>query len=120
MVVVVLGMSEPARTRVRAAADRSLLRARSNRHSGTPAQGSRARAAAALGSACDDPRDAFLGPQESIPIEGAVGRVAAESLAAYPPGIPNVFPGERLTAQTLGYIKRTLDQSGTVAASAIP
>ena len=35
----------------------------------------------------------------------AVGRVAAESLAAYPPGIPNVLPGERLTAETLDYVQ---------------
>ena len=60
------------------------------------------------------PREAFLGPQEPVPIENAIGRVAAESLAAYPPGIPNVFPGERLTAQTLSYIARTLEQGGTV------
>ena len=48
------------------------------------------------------PREAFLGAQEVVPIDGAVGRIAAESLAAYPPGIPNVLPGERLTAETLG------------------
>ncbi len=60
------------------------------------------------------PRDAFLGPQEIVPIEQAIGRVAAESLAAYPPGIPNVFPGERLTAQTISYISRTLEEGGVV------
>ena len=45
------------------------------------------------------PREAFLGPQEVIPFDEAAGRVAAEGLAAYPPGIPNVLPGERLTAR---------------------
>jgi len=60
------------------------------------------------------PREAFFGPQESVPIERAVGRVAAESLAAYPPGIPNVLPGERLTADTLGYIQETLAHGGTL------
>jgi arginine decarboxylase len=44
----------------------------------------------------------------------AVGRVAAESLAAYPPGVPNVLPGERLTAPTLDYIQRTLEQGGSL------
>jgi len=38
--------------------------------------------------------------------------VAAESLAAYPPGIPNVLPGERLTADSLDYIQRALDHGG--------
>ena len=47
-------------------------------------------------------------------MEAAVGRVAAESLAIYPPGIPNVFPGERVTAETLSHIKRTIQQGGAV------
>jgi lysine decarboxylase len=60
------------------------------------------------------PREAFLGPQEVVPIDQAVGRIASESLAAYPPGIPNVLPGERLTAETLAYIQETLRQGGTL------
>jgi arginine/lysine/ornithine decarboxylase len=60
------------------------------------------------------PRDAFLGPQEVVPVREAVGRVAAESLAAYPPGIPNVLPGERLSAETLDYIQQALDHGGSL------
>ena len=60
------------------------------------------------------PRDAFLGHQEIVPVEEAVGRIAAESLAAYPPGIPNVLPGERLTAETLDYIHTTLAHGGSL------
>jgi arginine decarboxylase len=60
------------------------------------------------------PREAFLGEQEAVPAGQAVGRVAAESLATYPPGIPNVLPGERLTAETLAYIQSTLEQGGSV------
>jgi arginine decarboxylase len=60
------------------------------------------------------PREAFLGPQEVVPAERAVGRVAAESLAAYPPGVPNVLPGERLTAETLDYVRRALEQGGSL------
>ncbi|TMK68392.1 MAG: aminotransferase class V-fold PLP-dependent enzyme [Actinobacteria bacterium] len=60
------------------------------------------------------PREAFLGPQEVVPAERAVGRVAAESLAAYPPGVPNVLPGERLTAETLDYVQRALEQGGSL------
>ena len=43
------------------------------------------------------PRAAFLATRERVPIAAAEGRIAAECLAAYPPGIPNVIPGERLT-----------------------
>jgi lysine decarboxylase len=60
------------------------------------------------------PREAFLGPQEIVPAREAVGRVAAESLAAYPPGIPNVLPGERLTAETLDYIEQTIAHGGSL------
>ena len=58
------------------------------------------------------PREAFLGPQEAVPFGEAAGRIAAESLAAYPPGIPNVLPGERLTAPTIEYVQRTLEHGG--------
>ena len=60
------------------------------------------------------PREAFLGSQEAVPAADAAGRIAAESLATYPPGIPNVLPGERLTAQTLAYVQRTLELGGSV------
>ena len=64
------------------------------------------------------PRDAFLSPQVAVPFERAEGRVAAESLAAYPPGIPNVLPGELLTAETLGYIRESVEHGGKVRGAA--
>jgi arginine decarboxylase len=60
------------------------------------------------------PREAYLGRQEVVPAQEAVGRIAAESLATYPPGIPNVLPGERLTAETLAYIRGTLELGGSI------
>lgn len=60
------------------------------------------------------PREAFFAAQEVVPLDAAEGRIAAESLAAYPPGIPNVLPGELLTGETLDYIRETLAQGGKV------
>ena len=60
------------------------------------------------------PREAFLAAQEVIPFEEAAGRLAAESLAAYPPGVPNVLPGERLTQETLDYIADSIAHGGLV------
>jgi arginine decarboxylase len=60
------------------------------------------------------PREAYLGAQEVVPAAQAAGRIVAESLATYPPGIPNVLPGERLTAETLAYVQRTLELGGSV------
>jgi lysine decarboxylase len=59
-------------------------------------------------------REAFFAPQEVVPVREAVGRVAAESLAAYPPGVPNVLPGERLTAESLEYVQQTLELGGSL------
>jgi arginine decarboxylase len=60
------------------------------------------------------PREAFLGAQEVVPVAEAVGRIAAESLASYPPGIPNVLPGERITAATWNYIEAILAHGGSL------
>jgi lysine decarboxylase len=60
------------------------------------------------------PREAFLGSQQVVAFGDAVGRIAAESLAAYPPGIPNVLPGERLTQETVDYIRAVVEHGGWV------
>jgi lysine decarboxylase len=51
------------------------------------------------------PRDAFFGPAEHVPLSKAAGRVAAEMITPYPPGIPAVLPGERLTEPVLRYLR---------------
>lgn len=60
------------------------------------------------------PREAFLADQEVVAFDEAEGRIAAESLAAYPPGVPNVLPGERLTRGTLDYIADSVAHGGLV------
>jgi lysine decarboxylase len=47
------------------------------------------------------PRAAFFAPCELVPADDAVGRVAAEFAAPYPPGIPAIAPGERITAEVV-------------------
>ena len=37
-------------------------------------------------------------------MEQAIGRVCCESIAGYPPGIPLLLPGERLTGTTVDYL----------------
>jgi lysine decarboxylase len=41
-----------------------------------------------------------------VPAEHAIGRVSADALAAYPPGIPNLLPGELITAETHDFLRR--------------
>ena len=47
------------------------------------------------------PRDAFFAPRERVSADRAVGRIAAETAAPYPPGIPALAPGELVTAEIL-------------------
>jgi arginine decarboxylase len=49
-------------------------------------------------------RDAFVGPAE-VPADQAVGRVAAEQITPYPPGIPAILPAERITRDVLDYLR---------------
>jgi len=113
VIVGVFGMGEPAAV----LADRfvAALRTAAAR-AGLDAGGRAARFAPAppWGELVMTPREAFLGRQEAVPASAAAGRVAAESLATYPPGIPNVLPGERLETRTLDYIRRTLELGGSV------
>jgi lysine decarboxylase len=51
------------------------------------------------------PREAFFGPVEMVPIDQACGRVAAEQITPYPPGIPAVVPGERLNDAVIEYLR---------------
>ncbi|MFE1870035.1 aminotransferase class I/II-fold pyridoxal phosphate-dependent enzyme [Streptomyces sp. NPDC059496] len=52
-------------------------------------------------------RGAFLSPAVVVAAEEAVGRISADTLAAYPPGIPNVLPGEVITAEAVRFLQRT-------------
>ncbi|MFC9586167.1 aminotransferase class I/II-fold pyridoxal phosphate-dependent enzyme [Streptomyces yangpuensis] len=52
-------------------------------------------------------REAFLSPARVVAAEDAVGRISADTLAAYPPGIPNVLPGEVITAEVVRFLQRT-------------
>jgi arginine decarboxylase len=50
-------------------------------------------------------REAFLGEGETVPVDEAIGRISAESIAGYPPGVPTLLPGERVTAEVVNYLR---------------
>ncbi len=52
------------------------------------------------------PRRAVQAAVDAVPLEAATDRVAAEYIIPYPPGIPLVVPGERLTEQVLDAVAR--------------
>ena len=57
--------------------------------------------------------EALLLPTEETALTAAEGRVSGEYLWAYPPGVPLVAPGERITGMFLDAI-RALEATGTV------
>ncbi len=56
------------------------------------------------------PRDAFLAADEVVPVNEAAGRVCGESVSVYPPGIPALLPGERITQEIIDHLKRQVAQ----------
>lgn len=55
------------------------------------------------------PRDAFYAETETIPIDESEGRIIAEFIMVYPPGIPIFIPGEIITKENLHYIRKNLE-----------
>lgn len=50
------------------------------------------------------PRDAYFDRHTDVPVAEAPGRIAAEMITPYPPGIPVALPGERSTKPVLEYL----------------
>lgn len=50
------------------------------------------------------PQDAFYAKKKSVPIQESAGYVCSEFVMCYPPGIPILAPGERITPEILAYI----------------
>jgi arginine/lysine/ornithine decarboxylase len=61
------------------------------------------------------PREAFFARTEDVPVNLAPGRICAEQVTPYPPGIPVLLPGERIGQEALDYLL-----SGIQAGMVIP
>ncbi|WP_341201738.1 aminotransferase class I/II-fold pyridoxal phosphate-dependent enzyme [Planomicrobium okeanokoites] len=55
------------------------------------------------------PRDAFYATTEVVAIDDAVGRISAEFIMVYPPGIPIFIPGEIITQENIEYIHMNVE-----------
>ena len=52
------------------------------------------------------PRETFYSPTETVPLKESVGRICAEEITFYPPGIPLLMPGEKIAAQVVEQIEQ--------------
>ncbi len=66
------------------------------------------------------PRDAFYSPKKKMPLENSVGEIAGEMVMAYPPGIPVICMGERITQDIIDYIKLLKEQKCQMQGTADP
>ncbi|MBB4664431.1 aminotransferase class I/II-fold pyridoxal phosphate-dependent enzyme [Conexibacter arvalis] len=102
--VLVLGLDQPPDALERFAHDFAETIARIARPGGEAAALTRPPAALQHELAAS-PREAFLGDSEAIAVDDAIGRVSCEAIAGYPPGIPALLPGERVTAEVVAYLR---------------
>lgn len=66
------------------------------------------------------PREAFFGPTEQVPAERAVGRISAETISPYPPGVPVVAPGEVITEPVVDYLRSGIEHGFLISDAADP
>ena len=59
------------------------------------------------------PRDAFFAPSRFVPLEEAVGKVSADIVTVYPPGIPVLIPGETIAREVAEYV-RAMARHGSI------
>ena len=55
------------------------------------------------------PRDAFYADTEIVPFHQSAGRISAEFVMIYPPGIPIFIPGEIISEENLYYIQENME-----------
>jgi len=66
------------------------------------------------------PRQAFFAPNETVGADAAAGRISAELVAPYPPGIPVLAPGEIITAGALAALRAARSEGSRIAYAADP
>jgi arginine/lysine/ornithine decarboxylase len=73
-----------------------------------------------LPSAPLTPRAAFFAPSISLPVEQAIGRVSAELICPYPPGIAVLLPGELISREAISYLQQILAEGGVLTGCTDP
>jgi arginine decarboxylase len=64
------------------------------------------------------PREAFFAATETLPISKTIGRICAETVCPYPPGIPVLMPGEMITKPALEYLQQIQAMGGFISGCA--
>jgi arginine decarboxylase len=105
---------------VRLAAFTDVLIAAIERHRGEPRRPVAAASWTVEPETVLAPREAFFAPNETVPAAAAIGRVSAELIAPYPPGVPVLAPGELITAAAVEALREVAADGGRIAYAADP
>ncbi len=116
-VVPILTLAEPADAvdRLVGAIAASVERRREEPRAAVPAAAWRVEPATVM-----QPREAYFAPRRATPLHEAVGRVSAELIAPYPPGVPVLAPGELVTSEAVASLHSTIEYGGRIAYAADP
>ncbi len=66
------------------------------------------------------PREAVFSETKKVSLRAAVGQISAEIFSPYPPGIPLLNPGERISGEILHYLKALHSRGGRVQGQSDP
>lgn len=66
------------------------------------------------------PREAFYSPKKAIPLKDSVGEISGEMVMSYPPGIPIICMGERITQEIIDYIEMLKNEKYQIQGTADP
>ncbi|NJD01765.1 MAG: arginine decarboxylase, partial [Ruminiclostridium sp.] len=66
------------------------------------------------------PRDAFYSPKKAVVLEESIGEIAGEMVMAYPPGIPVICMGERISRDIIDYINILKEEKCELQGTADP
>jgi len=66
------------------------------------------------------PREAFFARNQTVAASAAIGRISAELVAPYPPGVPVLAPGELITPAALAALREVAADGGRIAYAADP
>ena len=61
-----------------------------------------------------NPREALTGLTRKIPFKRSVGKICAEIVCPYPPGIPVLCPGEVITQEIYSYLMNVLESGARI------
>jgi arginine decarboxylase len=116
-VVPIVTLADSAATVARLVAE---VGAALGRHRGPPRPHRIAPQWTIAGAAAMTPRAAFFAEHETVPAAAAVGRICAEVVAPYPPGVPVLVPGEVVTSAALAALRAVRDAGTRIAYAADP